>query len=245
MDGAYTDPAVRQAISESISQAEADRMRGDKIREELYGVKYATPTPSITVGTQVRLTGVVSEVDSAATAKHIGVKFGNSEDEPLLWFSAGEVEVIRQPFKEKEEEEADVLNKTESLLVYETGDADGYVSFGASEAPERTKVQLVGAMWQDMGSPKEITVTVRPGDHLNAPTGEWWHIYASEDGLAIVTLCRSPESPDTVPPSYLMPSPMDGPSLVMNLRGSFDHEPTEEECDDMTEVRLADSGDGR
>lgn len=102
MDGAYTDPAVRQAISESISQAEADRMRGDKIREELYGVKYATPTPSITVGTQVRLTGVVSEVDSAATARHIGVKFGNSEDEPLLWFSAGEVEVIRQPFKRGE-----------------------------------------------------------------------------------------------------------------------------------------------
>lgn len=60
-----------------------------------------------------------------------------------------------------------MLDEAKAVLVYETGDVDDYVSFGASEAPERTKVQLVGAMWQDMGSPKQITVTVRPGDHMN------------------------------------------------------------------------------
>lgn len=65
-----------------------------------------------------------------------------------------------------------MLNKTETVLVYETWNVGDYISFGASEAPEQTKVQLVGAMWLDMGSPKAITVTVRPGDHLNAPAGE-------------------------------------------------------------------------
>lgn len=65
-----------------------------------------------------------------------------------------------------------MLDEAKAVLVYETGDVGGFVSFGASEAPEQTKVQLVGAMWLDMGSPKLITVTIRPGDHLNAPAGE-------------------------------------------------------------------------
>lgn len=101
MDGAYTDPAVRQAISESISQAEADRMRGDKIREELYGVKYATPTPSITVGTQVRLTGVVGDKDGD---KRIRVDFGEDAEDEWAWIpcKAKCLEVIRQPFKRGE-----------------------------------------------------------------------------------------------------------------------------------------------
>jgi hypothetical protein len=74
---------------------------------------------------------------------------------------------VAETIQAAKEKEANMLDEAKAVLVYETGDVDDYVSFGASEAPERTKVQLVGAMWQDMGSPKQVTVTVRPGDHMN------------------------------------------------------------------------------
>jgi hypothetical protein len=57
------------------------------------------PTPSITVGTQVRLTGVVRQVQPNGA---IGVDVYVGCQNGLHWFRPEEVEVIRQPFKRGE-----------------------------------------------------------------------------------------------------------------------------------------------
>jgi hypothetical protein len=58
-----------------------------------------TPTPSITVGTQVRLTGVVREVQLNGV---VGVDIYVGCQGGLHWFKPSEIEVIRQPFKRGE-----------------------------------------------------------------------------------------------------------------------------------------------
>ena len=72
--------------------------------EKIYGVKYAptaTPTPSITVGTQVRLTGVVVRQEVIDDAVWVAVKGGFSTDAEVL-IQPEHFEVIRQPFKRGE-----------------------------------------------------------------------------------------------------------------------------------------------
>ena len=56
------------------------------------------------------------------------------------------------------------LTKTEMVmnLVYE----GACVEF-VPEGPSHTRVALPKYVWRDMGSPREITVTVEPGDRLN------------------------------------------------------------------------------
>lgn len=44
---------------------------------------------------------------------------------------------------------------------------DSLDSEGRFDSARRTSVSLDSDVWQDMGRPESITVTVRPGDRLN------------------------------------------------------------------------------
>jgi hypothetical protein len=81
------------------------------IREDHYGVEYTeeksvgdqlkpTPAPSITVGTQVRLTGVVRDRNDSVAAVAIAGMAGDNST--IAWVMLDQIEVIRQPFKRGE-----------------------------------------------------------------------------------------------------------------------------------------------
>lgn len=58
------------------------------------------------------------------------------------------------------------LKKTRSLLTRVPRPRAEQVLFAPDEG-EGTEVFMPRAAWKDMGRPDEITVTVKPGDHLN------------------------------------------------------------------------------
>lgn len=60
------------------------------------------------------------------------------------------------------------LLKAEKVLPLEELD-DDVVLFGVGGEGDTTTTGLAfhRSQWEDMGRPSEITVTIRPGDHLN------------------------------------------------------------------------------
>jgi hypothetical protein len=65
-----------------------------------------------------------------------------------------------------------VVRKSRTILTMETAPLgvpdDGPVFTSGSEAGVRsTRMKLDQNLWLDMGQPKEITITIRPGDRLN------------------------------------------------------------------------------
>lgn len=64
------------------------------------------------------------------------------------------------------------LSKSERLLDFDYVDPEGNVHFSNREAMEEecvTSLILPRQDWVDFGGPRQITVLVRPGDHLNPP----------------------------------------------------------------------------
>ena len=62
-----------------------------------------------------------------------------------------------------------MLTKTEQLLDLDTGFERTHVVRFIGET-SRTRVTIITEDWKEMGRPKQISITIEPGDKLNEGT---------------------------------------------------------------------------